>query len=1083
MSKQKAEAFSAALSSGFHLPGVLVFAGFYLVLRLLTETYASYPDLSFWYPPAVVNFCLLLLGGRRYLVFPLALRVLGTALLHPEILLEVFPYLLLYSVLEAGLALGLRRATAPRTDLRNPFHLTLFLATAFALPLFAVLFTGGAHPPAFLSPEGQGLGHYISAAMMMTVSMVLIVPLVVQVMLPGLDLLGSPASAPPSPLFWRKARIFALQVLALALALALVLVPGLWPGSTPYYLFFPPLAWIVWSQGMRGAALGLWFMGATMSVSSEVLGLVIVSDPMLGTALLLIATGALYFASFLELKRVAQERARARDLRMKGVLDAAFDGILVLKDGLVLESNDTMEALLRAPVGGLVGRDLQGLLRVDSGRVLLGLLQNPPPGVVELDLYLPRGERLALELCARPVLEEGRTLVVVAVRDITSRRATETALRESEEKYGRVFEMMGSAFAHFSRLDPQGQSLSSFRLADHNRAFAELLGPRGPAGGEMDPQRWQAEGIPGGFPWLGVLLRAEESPRPFQLEHHIPDPRAWYSVTAFSLGLGSVSLVFHDISAIRSAEAVMLERQAQMESLLANLPGMAYRCENDERWTMRFLSRGCLHLTGWQPEDLVDNRVLAFQDLVLPEDRPKVSAAVNEAIAQGRAFTVNYRIRDVAGREKWVWEQGALLRSPDGRGYLEGLIVDVSERVEAERQRSLLELRMNETQKLESLGVMAGGIAHDFNNLLVSILANVDLLRLGLKGDAEWSRRLGQLETAARRAADLTNQMLAYAGRGASARSVVRLPELVDEMSELMQSVISKKARLSTVHEQEQAAVEADPSQLRQVVMNLLTNASDALGNKEGEIHLRTGQVYLNSARVEALRFSPGALGGDYVFVEVQDDGCGMSEDQMSRIFEPFYTTKFAGRGLGLAAVRGVLTAARGGLELESKPLGGTRMRVYFPASAMLREPSGEKPRALEAVSGAGRLVLVVDDEDGVRRAATEILEYFGFKVVVARDGVEAIEVFRGLGGQVSLVLLDLTMPRMGGVETLENLRKIDPELPTIISSGYGTETESFAMDGRLVGLPKPYNTMDLMAAVAECLSRAGRTDPRKVTP
>ncbi len=1078
MGKQKAETFSAAISTGFHLPGVLLHAVSYLMLRLLAETYASYPDSSFWYPPAVINFCLLLVGGRRYLVFPLALRVLGTVLLHPESLLEAFPYLLLYSALEAFLALGLRRLTAPIPNLKNPAHLSLFLGVAFLLPLVSVFFSGGAYPPAFVNPAEMAIGHALEAAMVTTVSMVLIVPLILHVVLPYLDLWADPPREFHWPTHWPRIRLFVLQTGLLALALAAVLIPGLWPGSTPYYLFFPPLAWIVRVKGMRGAAGGLWFIGATLSMSLEVLGFNIPVDPMLNMAVLLIATSTLYFAAFLEQKRAAQDRASAKDTRMKGVLDAAFDGILVVQGGLVLESNDTMETLLRAPVGGLVGKSVHTLFRADSARSLLQLLEAPPAGVVELDLYLPAGEQRSLELCARPVQEGGQRLLVVAVRDVTQRQAAQAALKESEEKYCRVFEMMGSAFAHFSRLDPAGHQLDHFRLTDHNRAFLELFDTRGPVAGQTDPRQWQAEGIPGGFPWMGVLARAADSFRPFQLEHHLPERRAWYSVTAFSLGRDSVSLVFHDISAIRSSEAAMLERQNQLESLLANMPGMAYRRINDDQGTMKFLTRGCLHLTGWQPEDLVDNRVLSYQDLVLPEDRPKVRAAVKEALAKGQAFTLNYRIRDVSGREKWVWEQGALLVSPDGKGHLEGLIVDVSQRMAAERQRNLLELRMNETQKLESLGVMAGGIAHDFNNLLVSILANVDLLRLGAQGEEDRGRRLQQVETAARRAADLTNQMLAYAGRGAATKAAVRLPELVDEMSDLMQSVISKRAQLRTSHRSGQAHVDADPSQLRQVVMNLLTNASDALGNKDGLIQLETGQATLSSAQVEALRFSPGAVGGEYVYVEVRDEGCGMTEEQMGRIFEPFYTTKFAGRGLGLAAVRGVVTASRGGLELESRPLGGTRMRVYFPASQSLPEPLAEKPAALEPVNGAGRVVLVVDDEEGVRRAATEILEYFGFKVTSARDGIEAVELFKGLEGTVALVLLDLTMPRMGGVETLESLRKLNPGLPAIISSGYGNETEAFTRDGRLVALPKPYNTLDLMSAVAEALSRSGQTDP-----
>ena len=392
----------------------------------------------------------------------------------------------------------------------------------------------------------------------------------------------------------------------------------------------------------------------------------------------------------------------------------------------------------------------------------------------------------------------------------------------------------------------------------------------------------------------------------------------------------------------------------------------------------------------------------------------------------------------------------------------------------AERRRT--EETMRQTQKLESLGVLAGGIAHDFNNLLAGILGNVGIAKSEVEDGDDPSESLANIETAARRAADLTRQMLAYSGRGAFVIQRIDLSALVAEMAHLLATAISKKAvlRLHTLDRLPQ--VEGDATQLRQVVMNLITNASDALGDGAGTITLTTGVTRATRADLASMYIDESLPEGEYVFLEVVDTGCGMDEATQERIFDPFFTTKFTGRGLGLAATLGIVRGHRGAIAVESSTGHGTRMRLLLPVcvnesavEAFAVAPSPEP--GVVSWRGQGR-ILVVDDEELVRSLAARVLEASGFEVVGATDGVEALEVFERSPDSIRLVLLDWMMPRLSGAETLDALRERRSDLPVILSSGYAEQTVSGRLDDRLtVFIQKPYRPQELLAKVKAALA------------
>jgi PAS domain S-box-containing protein len=396
------------------------------------------------------------------------------------------------------------------------------------------------------------------------------------------------------------------------------------------------------------------------------------------------------------------------------------------------------------------------------------------------------------------------------------------------------------------------------------------------------------------------------------------------------------------------------------------------------------------------------------------------------------------------------------------------------ERARAEAALRETEANYQHTQKLESLGVLAGGIAHDFNNLLLGVLGHAGLARMELATDSPVHSRLEQIELTAQRAAELTNQMLAYSGKGRFVVQPVDLSTLVQEMTHLLHTVISKKAQLRFDFAPGLPAVNVDASQIRQVVMNLITNASDALGDENGTITIRTGLVRADATYLADTYVNTRLPSGPYVFVEVADSGCGMDAATRARIFDPFYTTKFTGRGLGLAAVLGIVRGHHGAIKLYSEPKLGTIFKVLLPAAAQPVQTADKPAPVRDTWQSSGGVVLVVDDEEGVRIVAQGVLERCGFDVIEACDGREGVDVFREHASEIRAVLLDMTMPRMNGVEALREIRRIRRDVPVILSSGYSEEDAAdhfqFGEQDLAGFIQKPYAAAGLVDKIRQVL-------------
>jgi PAS domain S-box-containing protein len=696
----------------------------------------------------------------------------------------------------------------------------------------------------------------------------------------------------------------------------------------------------------------------------------------------------------------------------------------------------------------------------DRGRAaetIHAALRTSQPFVFEERIVRPDGSVRSLYCQGRVQADDaGKPILMTGVcQDITDRKRADEALRESEGRYRALFEAAFEGIAFHEK----------GAIVDVNGAFERMFG------------RPRAELI--GKP---VLELGAPETRHIVEQHMREGFEGWYEAkgqrkdgTTFWGELSTKEVeyegrpcrvvVIRDVSERKRVEEALRASEERLRFFVDQMPAIVYSMDRDLRITLA-LGSGLADL-GIRPNQLVGT---TLQDYVQAHDPSFLPLAVHYHALNGQTIS---REGEWQGRTYQIHVQP--LRNSEGViiGCL-GIAIDVSERRRAEEERRQFEAQMQHAQKLESLGVLAGGIAHDFNNLLTGVLGNASLALLDLPPDSPARVPLRQIETAARRAGELTKQMLAYSGRGRFQVQPVDLSRIIDEMAGLLQTVISKKAALEFDFAPDLPAVMADATQVRQVVMNLITNASEALGDNSGVVTLRTGVMNASRAYLTGTHVPCDLPEGAYVFLEVSDTGAGIDAATMSRIFDPFFSTKFTGRGLGLAAVLGIVRGHQGAIKVESQLGRGTTFKVLFPCTSDAAGDDSGQPTAPERWRGSGT-VLVVEDEVTVRQVAQQVLEYAGFRVLLAADGREGIDLFRRHCQEIAAVLLDLTMPHVSGEEAYRELRLIRPDVRVILMSGY-TEQEVntlFAGKGLAGFVQKPFHVADLLGTLRRVLERA----------
>jgi PAS domain S-box-containing protein len=765
----------------------------------------------------------------------------------------------------------------------------------------------------------------------------------------------------------------------------------------------------------------------------------------------------------------AQQALRESRELLQAIVRLAPDAIFIRdRAGRFILCNPAGANFLGRAPEEVVGRTVLEVFGPQDGAEVLRsdelVMRSRRPVTVELRLRMPAGERTYQSTKVPYLSADGELLGVIGIaRDVTDRRRAEDDLRDARTRLEllhrigvtvtpetTVYQLVHTAVRELNLSLPGCRAVYS--MIDEAGATQRVAsaGPETPSPARLEsPVRLDGR-------LVGLL------------ELEAPAPHDWTRHETACLQEVSEHLV----GEIRNLEIQeSLARQADVYKTILRAQGE--------------LGIGVV-LTEGEKILSANDAVCAFSGYT--EDQLKALPSFLEVMAPDQRAPVADRLRRRMRGEPVETHYESTIIAKDGRAVdLEFSVRPV--RIEPRMRavvvlrdvtgRKQLERNLQHTQKLESLGVMAGGIAHDFNNILAGVLGHADLAMEKTPPEHPSNPHLLQIHAAAQRAAALTQQLLAYAGKAPFASRAVDLSALVGEMASLLSVTVSKRARLQYALDHRPAPITADPAQVQQVVLNLITNASEALGERGGTIALTTGEMRADRAYMKGCAVSDGAEDGRYAWVEVSDDGCGMDADTQRRIFDPFFTTKFKGRGLGLATVLGIVRMHRGAVRIDSAPGQGTTIRVLFPADAGRPTPTPPPapPPAPAAWRGQGA-ILVVDDEADVREVAGLMLQRLGFSVQASAGGRDAVRRFGEDPGRFAAVLLDMTMPDMDGRQTFAELRRLRPDLPIVLCSGYAEEETAapFEHDGRFAFLQKPFT----LESLADCFREVLQTEARR---
>ncbi len=670
------------------------------------------------------------------------------------------------------------------------------------------------------------------------------------------------------------------------------------------------------------------------------------------------------------------------------------------------------------------------------------------------------------------VLREGGftpTRMVGSYTDITERKQVEGALSRSEERARCIVEAVTVPMVITRMADGRVVFAN-----DHARA---RFGDRVEQPGDFyaaSPQR------------AGFVEALERDGRISEYEACFAAPggeQAWLIIAASLIefdGEPAALATFSDITERRRAEEAIRDRNQTLQIVL--------RTTSDGIWdwdlrtdVVRYSARW-KEMLGYAPDELADTAE-TWRALIHPEDRPVAEQRLTDHLQRGIPFEHTSRYTHKDGALRWIVVRGHALRDAHGHPVrMMGNHTDITEQMRARDERRRMQSRLQNAQRLESMGVMAKGVAHDFNNLLMAILGNAELGMLDAPGGTELSQALDEICAAARQATDLCNQLLAYAGEEDVTLAPLDVARVVRDMRPLLEASITRKAHLDLDCDRELPAVRGDAARLRQVVANVVLNASDALGGLPGTIRVSTGMTDLSLEGRDDGRDDSRILVDPlpaelYVYVEIEDDGAGIPPELRSRIFDPFFTTREgAGRGLGLGSALGIMRSHGGTIEVESAVGEGSIFRLLLPivrqSTPSFRPANSPPPGPIDPEFSGEGLVLFVDDRSALRGVALKWLESAGFEVALAEDGREAVQLFESVADRARAVVLDLTMPELDGPEVLGILRARRPQIPALLMSGFGRPgtMDALATDGPVEFLAKPFDRAQLLGALERLL-------------
>ncbi len=638
-------------------------------------------------------------------------------------------------------------------------------------------------------------------------------------------------------------------------------------------------------------------------------------------------------------------------------------------------------------------------------------------------------------------------------------------MRQRAEELQKIMDV--APVALFVAHDPDCHEVTGNRMANEMAEAAEgaNMSPSAPGGGH-EPRRFFRDGIEIPVQELPLYVAARGvEVRDYELEALLPSGRRsllWGHASPLRDAAGRVRgavAAFQDVTEIRQrTDALLRESDERFRNAADAAPLIIWFGDTDKRLT--FVNEQMIRFTGLPAEQLLGH---GWTQVIHADDLESVRAVYYAAVDQRSSQQFEYRARRADGE----YRNMLATTSPRyvGRGYAGqiGSVIDITD-LKHRQEEDLVR------QKLETVGTLANGIAHDFNNLLGAILAQAELALAELATGSYPKEELKEIQEVAIRGSEIVRQLMIYAGNESEVFELVDVSRIVDEMPSLLSVSVSKHARLETDLGRDLPAVRANPAQLRQIVMNLVTNASEAIGERDGVIRVATRFITLDPASAITWRLT----GGAYVQVEVSDTGCGIPQESQSKVFDPFFTTKSAGHGLGLAVVDGIVRGLCGAIRLSSELDMGTTFQILLPCAGIRAEMISEQVSLCEETEAPSQKVtiLVVEDEDPLRQAVAKMLRSSGFSVIEARDGSEALKTIREYKDPVDILFLDLNLPGTPSREILEEAKRLRPEIKPVITSAYPEDSASASLQVRVERfLQKPYRFRDLVDLIRKTLS------------
>ena len=749
-----------------------------------------------------------------------------------------------------------------------------------------------------------------------------------------------------------------------------------------------------------------------------------------------------------------EKRVRESEQRFNSFIEGSLQGILVHRDFRILIANQALADMLGYDSGeSMAGMDVAALVppdELDTRREYYArrMANQEAPAQFEGGALRRDGTLIQLRMLARVVDWEGAPAAQITMVDLTERRRAEEERRRSEQLLRGFIDSATESFLLFD---------SNLRFLDCNKTYVRRVGlPKEQIIGRYLPEIIPTAIETGRYDRVKAVL---ETGRPDEFEALVQSPRLgerYMLLNVFPAGNDTVGVIGTDITVRKRAEEALRENEGRMRLLTDAVPVAIAYVDRYEHY--RFGNRT---IENWMASGSGGIAGRHVGDVIPSEDyetiRPHIAAALR---GETVTFEGRFEFPDGQPRDRrvvYIPDFG-----PDGkvRGF-SVMAEDITERKKLEEQ-------LLRTQKLEAVGELAGGVAHEFNNLLQIITASVDILMDFVAGDERNIRILQSIKNASERGAVLVRQMLGFARRQMLQPTVLDVNEEISSIVHLITSTMGERVQLIFRPGADLSRINTDSGTFEQILVNLCINSRDAMP-EGGRLTLETANAGLDEAFAQEHAW---ARVGRFVRITVADTGEGMAPEVMERIFEPFFSTKGPqkGSGLGLSMVYGVIQQQAGLIDVSSKPGSGTAFHIYFPALTDATGGSAEKD-AEDAAPTMGT-ILVVEDQRQLQQLTAQILENNDFKVINGFNGEEAVQLFEANKAEISMVLLDLVMPKLGGRQAYERIRELCPEVPVLFQTGYDPSEDDwrFLSDHGLKLLRKPYSMRDLLTAVRELL-------------